>query len=385
MIIAGESSGELYGALLTRAIRSLWPHVKVIGVGGERMKEAGALVFAEVSSAFGLFEAVSALRKVKRTFSKTIDMLGRIKPDVLILIDYPDFNLRVARVAKKLGIKILYYVSPQVWAWRKGRVKTIGKLVDKIAVILPFEEAIYREKGIPCEFVGHPIYEEIQSPLFSAREELGIKEGVPVLSVLPGSRPHELDHLLPVLIRFVRMFKKEYPNYHILLPFAPNLDIQRYKTGIGEFEAEGVQVLFGGSILALSASDMAVIASGTATLQAAFLECPMVVIYKVFPISYLLGRLIIKVKHISLVNLLLERAVVPELIQGRANAGNIMLEIKRLMSDKPYRDGMISALRTLKDIYSGKKPSLRVAQIVGEIAGWGGYEPQRKRGHEENL
>ncbi|MBI4824381.1 MAG: lipid-A-disaccharide synthase [Nitrospirae bacterium] len=373
MIIAGESSGELYGALLTKAIRSLWPRVKVIGVGGERMKEAGALVFAEVSSAFGLLEAVSAFRKVKMTFNKTIDMMKRVMPDVLILIDYPDFNLRVARVAKKLGIKVLYYVSPQVWAWRKGRIKTIGKLVDKIAVILPFEEAIYKRRGIPCEFVGHPIYEEIESSLLStAREELGIKEGTPVLSVLPGSRPNELDRLLPVLICFVRMFKKEYPNYHILLPFAPNLDIQRYRTDIREFEAEGVQILFGGSIFALSASDMAVIASGTATLQASFLETPMVVIYKVSPISYPLGRLIIKVKHISLVNLLLERLVVPELIQRRANAKNIMIELRRLMSDKSYRDGMISAFRELKNIYSEKKPSLRVAEIVGEIAGWQG-------------
>ena len=168
MIITGESSGELYGSLLAKALKSKWPDVHIIGVGGERMNEAGVELISRTSDAFGLIEAVSAYRRVKAAFDKTVDIMKKVIPDVLVLIDYPDFNLKVAKVAKSLGIKILYYVSPQVWAWRKGRIKKIVSLVDRMAVILPFEEEIYKNTGVPCEFVGHPILEEIESVLQSS-------------------------------------------------------------------------------------------------------------------------------------------------------------------------------------------------------------------------
>jgi len=168
MIVTGESSGELYGSLLAKALKSKWPDLHIIGVGGERMIEAGVELISRTSDAFGLVEAVSAYRRVKATFDKTVNIMKKVMPDVLVLIDYPDFNLKVAKVAKLLGIKILYYVSPQVWAWRKGRIKKIVSLVDRMAVILPFEEEIYKSAGVPCEFVGHPILEEIESVLQSS-------------------------------------------------------------------------------------------------------------------------------------------------------------------------------------------------------------------------
>ncbi|MDP2166705.1 MAG: lipid-A-disaccharide synthase [Thermodesulfovibrionales bacterium] len=372
MIITGESSGELYGALLARALKDSWPDARVLGVGGEKMKEAGVEVFAGIASAFGAFEIITSLKKIKETFNKTIDTMRSVMPSVVVLIDYPDFNFKVAAEAKRLGIKVLYYVSPQVWAWRKGRVKTIGRRVEKVAVLLPFEEAIYREEGIPCEFVGHPILEEIESlSADTARKNLGAKEGARYLALLPGSRPHELKNLLPVMLELVKAFRAEFPGYGFLLPLAPNMDVARFQGILRELQEEGVTVIKGNAVSALKVSEMAVIASGTAALQAAFLETPMVVIYKLTPLSYLLGRLIIKVKHITLVNLMLGRAVVTELLQSKANAGEVMSELRRLMSDKAHRDGILGAFKSIKALYAGKKPSLRVAGIIGEMAGWG--------------
>ncbi len=162
MIVSGESSGELYGSLLARALRNKWPDVHIIGIGGQRMSEAGVELISHISDAFGIFKAVASLRKLKTAFDNAVEALRKFRPDVLVLIDYPDFNLKVAKEAKSLGIKVLYYVSPQVWAWRKGRVRKIASLVNRMAVLLPFEEKIYKDAGLPCEFVGHPILEEIE-------------------------------------------------------------------------------------------------------------------------------------------------------------------------------------------------------------------------------
>ena len=163
MIVTGESSGELYGSLLAKALKAKCPETRIIGIGGERMKEAGVEMVSGIASSFGITEAIAAYKTVRATFKKAVDAMEKFSPAILILIDYPDFNIRLAKVAKKKGIKVLYYVSPQVWAWRKGRVKTIAEVSDRIAVILPFEEKIYRGTGVQCEFVGHPVLEEIES------------------------------------------------------------------------------------------------------------------------------------------------------------------------------------------------------------------------------
>jgi|Deesub1362A_J573_1020465.scaffolds.fasta_scaffold00004_60 lipid-A-disaccharide synthase len=372
MIVTGESSGELYGALLASAIKRFWPDMRVFGVGGERMKQAGVEVFAGIAGAFGLAEAVASYKTVRETFKKTAEMLKTLSPDVVVLIDYPDFNFRIARLAKTYSIRVLYYVSPQVWAWRKGRIKTIAEIADRIAVILPFEEALYKDAGIPCEFVGHPILDEINSipeEKEAVKKTLGLDSARPVLALLPGSRSSELKRLLPVMLDVVKKFKKEFPDYEIFMPLAPNIDVSRYTAYIDKLREEGVKVEKENAVLVLSVSDAAVIASGTATLQAAFLQTPMVVIYKVFPLTYFIGRLILNVKYITLVNLLLDRAVVPELIQGRANPDTVMNELRRLLSDGSYREQMLNGLRAVKELFAGKTPSVRVAQMVGEMAG----------------
>jgi len=323
-----------------------------------------------------------------------------------VLIDYPDFNLKVAKEAKSLGIKVLYYVSPQVWAWRKGRVGKIASLVNKMAVLLPFEEKIYKDAGLPCEFVGHPVLEEIEAEIASladkhkppeepdvvsselraglispglrriAKSSLGLDPDRPLLSLLPGSRSHELRKLLPVMIEVVRLMKSDHDvqgagqGYQFCMPLAPNTDIQKYDVFLDALQEEGVQIRKGESVRVLAASDLAVVASGTATLQTAFLEVPMVVVYKISPLEFWIGKRIIDVKHISLANILAGRDVVVELLQSRANPGEVVRELKKIISDKEYREHMISHFKEIKKPFSGRKTSQRVADIILEMVIW---------------
>jgi lipid-A-disaccharide synthase len=384
MIITGESSGELYGSLLAKALKNRWPGVHIAGIGGEKMLEAGVELISRTSDAFGLVEAVSAFNKIRTAFNSSINALNEFKPEVLVLIDYPDFNLKVAKAAKSLGIKILYYVSPQVWAWRKGRVKKIARLVDRMAVILPFEEKYYGNAGVSCEFVGHPILEEIESVSGSLapgpelrtyfKSALGFDPDRPLFSLLPGSRPSELNRHLPLMTEVIRQFKSDTEmntgkEYQFCVPLAPNTDEKRYSFYLEKLKQEGVVIKKGDTVKVLAASDMAVVTSGTATLQTAFLEVPMVVVYKLSPVTYHLGKRIIRVKYITLVNILSGREVVTELIQKRANPEEIIKELKRIVFDTGYRDGILTSYRKVKAPFSSRKASDRVAEIVMEMAG----------------
>jgi lipid-A-disaccharide synthase len=372
MIVAGESSGELYGALLARELMKRWPGVRVLGVGGERMREAGVEVFSGITGALGLTEAVSAYREIRKTFKKTVKLFKEAAPDLIIPIDYPEVNIRLAREAGRLGIRVLYYVSPQVWAWRKGRIRTMAEVAHRIAVVLPFEVEMYANSGLPCEFVGHPIMDDLKSfptEKEAAKEFLGL-EKKPYVALLPGSRNSELKRLLPVLGDMVGIFKKKYPDYGLVMPLAPNIDINAYKEYFDGLRNDGVVVTDRSAVLALSASEAAVIASGTATLQATFLETPMVVIYKVFPLTYFIAKIVLDVDYITITNLILKREAVPELIQGKATPGEIIKEIGLLLSGGARKDRMVENLRTVKSLYGDKSPSSRVAEMAGEMAGW---------------
>ncbi|MDI6800791.1 MAG: lipid-A-disaccharide synthase [Thermodesulfovibrionales bacterium] len=394
MIITGESSGELYGSLLAKELKAQNPELSVIGVGGERMEASGVHLISRISSAFGISEAVKTYSEIKRTFQKVTVSLRSFRPQVIVLIDYPDFNIRVAREAKKLGIKVLYYVSPQVWAWRRKRVKVIGRLVDRMAVILPFEEEIYKQHDIPCEFVGHPVLDEIreiisevrsqkseagnldidrQETKIKVRKELGLISDRPVLALMPGSREHEIKKLLPVMFDAADSIRKRYPDYQFVLPIAPNLNnssLSAINSELKRFDHLHLRIA-GSSIKSLLASDVAVIASGTSTLQAAILGVPMVVVYKLSPLTYLAGRLIVKVRHISLVNILLERSIrdesgprVKEMLQNDVNKENIMKELSRIIEDSAYNNMMRSQFEKVKGLFTDRRASFRVAEII---------------------
>lgn len=393
MIIAGESSGELYGSLLAKEIIKREKNIKLIGIGGERMKEAGVELISRISDAFGLIEALKSLGRLKKAFKNALHTIKTLKPDVLVLIDYPDFNLKLANEAKKYGIKILYYVSPQVWAWRKGRVKQIAEIVDMIAVLLPFEEKIYKDAGVRCEFVGHPIMEEIEevSNLYFKKNEfiqpsintefrnffkklIGAQTDSQLIALLPGSRPHELERLLPVMVNVVKKFEADKELYtgnkfRFCMPLAPNTDENKYSLLLNELRDEGVLISKGNSVKVLAASDIAVVASGTATLQTALFEVPMIVVYKLSPLTFFLGKKIIKVSHISLVNILSgNKDVVKELLQDNANPDEVIKELKHIIYDQRYKNDILNNLRRIKSLFAGKKPSKRVADIVMELA-----------------
>jgi lipid-A-disaccharide synthase len=375
MIVAGESSGELYGSLLAHSLRVMWPEVRLIGMGGERMRDAGVELFSGISSSLGLTETLSSLKKLRESFAKASRIIREVTPEVVVLIDYPDFNFRIARIAKRHGVKVLYYVSPQVWAWRKGRVKTMGEIADRVAVVLPFEEEIYKKAGVPCEFVGHPVMEEIEElekTTAQGEEPRRSRPGIhaPTVSLLPGSRPHELTRLLPVFTDFTGSFTREFPGARLLLPLAQNIESDQFRELISALEEKGVVVTRGNALKALVSSDMAVIASGTATLQAALLGTPLVVVYRVSPLTYFIGKSVLDVTHISLVNIIAGKGVVPELIQHEATPKNIMEQSRKILYDERYRESMISSFREIRELFSGKRPSRRVAEMIGEMAGW---------------
>ncbi len=373
LIVSGEASGELYGALLAERLFDRYGDILIYGVGGERMRKAGVKLIGEITGAFGITETFSSLSRLQKNYDSIIRCLDTEHPEVVVLIDFPDFNLKVARAAKERGLKVLYYVGPQVWAWRKKRIRTIVSLTDAIAVILPFEEEIYRKNGARCEFVGHPIMEEILAVKGSRgfiRQSLGLRPDGEVLALLPGSRDSELKRLLPLYLEVVEELSRRYGSLQYILPLAVGIDRKAHRALLGRLQDRGVRLVDGRSTEALMAADYALIASGTATLQAALIGVPMVVVYKLFPLTYIIGRLVVNVKYISLVNILYGGEIVKELIQWKANKSNVLAEIERLIREETVRRNMKKAFNEIRDIYYDKRPSERVAEMTGEIAGW---------------
>ena len=365
MISAGEVSGELYGALLSRSIKSRWPDAEITGIGGNRMKDEGVNLIATISGSLGLTEAARHLWKTLKIFKRAKEELVKQRPDVLVLIDYPDFNIPFAKKAKSEGVPVLYYVSPQVWAWRAGRVKKIASLVNKIAVLFPFEVDIYRNTGLSCEFVGHPIAETIDfgQTKEELKKKLGIDPGKGIITLLPGSRHAEIKRHMPLIAEVAERIHNEFPGIQIVIPLA-------FETAIDENLPDYIKVVNGKTIEAVSCSEAAAVASGTATLETALLGIPMVVFYKLSPLTVFFARLLVKVRFISLVNILSGKEVIIELIQKKATAERIFTELKRILNDREYRRNMISNLQKIRDTMGEKTASLRVASVVGELAGW---------------
>ncbi len=397
LILAGESSGELYGALLAKEILRRWPDAEIWGIGGERMEKAGVRILGRPGHAFGLIEAIGAIKNIRSNFDAVVAHMIEKRPQVLVLIDYPDFNIRIGQIAKKQGIKVIYYVSPQVWAWRKKRRFKIRDISDYIALILPFEEPLYRELGARAEFVGHPVMEEIEDieaflsnssnsgHKARAKDLLSIEDGRPVICLLPGSRPSELKRLLPVIkqtfLKLKELLKRDRPVF--LIPVAPNLPENFQKefeelNSLGAkvlspfifFERKGEGVELPSSVISLMASDIAIAASGTVVLQAGLLGIPTIVVYKLSNLTYLLGRLLIDVRYITIPNIILHKELFPELLQKRANSDNIIEHLKRFVNNRGLREPMFGDLARLRSLFSGKRPSKRVAEITGELAGW---------------
>ncbi len=337
------------------------------------MREAGVEVFAGYSSAIGFLEALSVYKEVKKTLARTIELMERERPEVVVLIDYPDFNFRVGLKARELGLKVLYYVCPQIWAWRANRINTMKRFVDQAAVLLPFEEKIYRHAGIPCEFVGHPIMEEMPSytrDRTQARLELGLDPDTQLIALLPGSRPTELRTLLPIMLDSVRLMKQQHPGMGYVLSIAPNINRDDYKDLLEPFEGEGVAITGKNVLLVYSAANTAIVASGTAALQGVFRGTPLVVIYKASMLTYVLLKMMLNIKYANLANIILDHEAVPELLQGEATAHNIMSVVNGLLQENGKNRKMTEDLDRVREMFMGKSPTVRVADMVASLAGW---------------
>jgi len=364
MIIAGETSGDHHGAKVVEAIRRRDDSLCFCGIGGEALRAAGTEILADAStlSVVGITEVFSKISDILRGMKIAKHALRTVRPDLLILIDFPDFNLLLAGTAKRLGIPVLYYISPQVWAWRSGRVTKIAKLVDHMAVILPFEAAFYRKHKVPVTFVGHPLGE--------IGENRNLKPGTrnsefPLVGLLPGSRNSEIAKLLPVMLEAAQVMLSQRGDIKFLISLAPSVSEEIVKDILSRFSLPASHFSFvTGPEEIFGRCSFAIAASGTVTLQTAMAGVPMVVIYKVSPLSYLVGRAMIKVAHICLVNLIAGKEIVPELIQDEASPENISRLALNILNDADRLEKMRNELLGIRKMLGGPGASEQVADIA---------------------
>lgn len=337
-LVAGEASGDLHGALLARALKEIEPKIELSGVGGEQMAAAGVRLLANSADlgVTGLWEVLRELPKFRRLLRSLSEHIQQERPDGFIPIDFPDFNLRLAAKAHAAGIPVVYYISPQVWAWRRGRIATMKRLVRRMVVIFPFEEEIYRSAGVPVSYVGHPLAERVRPRIDrdTMRRSLGVAGRDVLIALLPGSRRGEIERHLPVLCATRERLAGE-SDLKWVLALAPGFRVDDLP-GVGRVDPS-IVVRQGETREILSACDLALTASGTATLEAALLGTPMIVLYRMHPLTWLLARLLVRVPHVAMANLLAGERVVPEYLQGEANAANLSAEVLRWARDPSRR------------------------------------------------
>jgi len=349
LISCGEPSGEFYAKELVAELRRRHPALEAIGLGGDLLAAEDVRLLAHLKdlAVVGLFEVLSHLRRIKGLFDSVVAEAARFRPDVAVLIDYPDFNLRLARELKKLGIPVVYYVSPQLWAWRRGRIKDVKRDVAKMLVIFPFEEQIYRDASVPVAFVGHPLIDHVKPPDHRAEvaKTLGLDAGRPVIALLPGSRNKEVAFNLPPMLGAVKLLRERRPDLQFILAAAPHL-----KAGaLAEAAAAGVRVIEGATREILRSARVAIVASGTATVETALTLTPMVVVYRLSALTYALGKPLVSVSNYAMVNLIAGRVVVPELIQADFTPARVTEETLRILDDGTARAEMLRSLEEVRE------------------------------------
>ncbi len=368
MIIAGEASGDLHGSNVVRVMKQRDNSLFFYGIGGTLLKQAGVKIMMDASeiSVVGITEVLSRAGNIWRGMSLAKELLRTMRPDLLILIDFPDFNLRVAAIAKRLGIPVLYYISPQVWAWRQGRVKKIAKIVDHIAVIFPFEEAFYRKHRVPVTFVGHPLLDMplIENSLFSLLTSHFPLPTSHLIGFLPGSREGEIVRHLPVMLKSAQILSQRQKDLKFLISLAPSLERSLIDKIFAQYPSEADIEIVNGTTPVFEKASLVVAASGTVTLETALSGTPLMVMYKVSPLSYRIGRALIKVSHISLVNLVAGRGIVPELIQDQASPENIADTVMNMLGDPDGLRQLSKTLSGLRHLLGGSGASGRVAEIA---------------------
>ncbi len=368
MIIAGEASGDLHGSNLVKAMRKSDDSLFFCGIGGQALKDAGVRILVDASelAVVGITEVFSKMISLVKGMTIAKRFLKLLHPDLLVLIDFPDFNLHVAASAKKLGIPILYYISPQIWAWRSGRVKKIGKLVNHMAVILPFEKDFYSGHKIPVTFVGHPLLDIDHNPADEISK--GNAEKRSVIGLLPGSRDREIAKHLPVMLDAARDLLRRDNNLKFIISIAPSVKRKHVDAIVNGYRKTINPELLSDNVdKVLEKCGFVIAASGTVTLEAAIYGIPMVVIYRMSPISYWLGKAMVKVKNIGLVNLISGKKIVPELLQDRASPENISNTVYEMLSDSSCHASLRKDLLNIRNLLGGPGASERVARIAMDM------------------
>jgi lipid-A-disaccharide synthase len=357
-LIAGESSGDIHGANLIRSIKKKNPEVHCFGLGGQAMAAAGMELIHDLASdaIMGFVEVLRRVRPLRRLFLDTVALVKERRPDVIVLIDYPGFNIRFAEAVKELGIPVVYYICPQVWAWKKKRLDTIARLVRKALVIFPFETDLYRDKGVYCRYVGHPLLDELKDSLHSFPERKDC-----VIGMLPGSRSQEIRRIAPVMAQICGDILAVRPEARFLAPCTNEARAAEVRAA---FSGLPVEIVVRPAREVFLQSHCCLVASGTATLEAALFETPLVILYRVNRLSYWLARLLIRIRFIGIVNILVGSEIVPEFIQYEATSQKITPVLLELLEDSPLRSQMLANFCMLKRHLGGDGASDRAADEI---------------------
>jgi lipid-A-disaccharide synthase len=367
MLVAGEASGDRHAAALFRELKARLPGVRGIGMGGQAMCEAGVEILCDSSGlgVIGVIEVIRRYGEIRRVLTRMQAVACEQTPDLLICVDYKEFNYRLARKAKSCGVKVLFYVGPQIWAWRSGRARTYGAAVSHMAVIFPFEVPYYEAAGVPVTYVGHPLAGQVKPRCTreDAQAGLGLPGQGPVIGLLPGSRANEIKRLLPVMLASAERLLQTFPDAHFLLAQAASIDDELLASHLREASVP-VRVIQGMDYDLLQCCDVVITSSGTATLEVALLGLPMIIVYRLAPFSYWLGRLLVSIRHIGLPNILAGETIVREFIQHDANPDNICAEAERILSDPVYALEIRSNLTRLHALLGAGGGSRNLADLA---------------------
>jgi lipid-A-disaccharide synthase len=372
LIVAGEASADLHASRALEELAKLRPGVRAFGVGGPRLRAAGleALAPAEDISVMGLAEVLPRIPRILSILRALARAARERRPRAALLVDLPDFNLRLAAKLKKLGIPVVYYVSPTIWAWRRGRAKRIAKVVDRMLCILPFEERFYEGTGVSARFVGHPLAERPPpAPPELYREGLGLGASRTTVALVPGSRSSELARIFPAMLDAAERIRAVRPDAQFVVPIAPTLARAEVESYLASRQALEVTLVDGRTEEVVGASDAALVKSGTSTLEAALMLRPIVVVYKLSWLTYLVGRLLVRIAHFALVNILAGRGLVPELLQREASPERMAAEIERLLGDRGAREAQLEGMREVRASLGEPGAARRVAEEVARVMG----------------
>jgi len=370
LLSCGEASGDLYAGALTRELRAIDPGVEVAGLGGPCFEAAGGRLVDDYRdlAVTGLTEAIAKLPRSLEARRKLVADAERARPDALVLVDFPDFNFRLAPPVRRLGVPVIYYISPQIWAWRPKRLQTIRKIADRVLVIFPFEEAIYRSGNVPVEFVGHPLVDlaKPSAPRDVFLTSRGLSPDAPTVAILPGSRPNEVSRILPGLAEAAQRIRAAVPAAQFLVARAPHLDDDLFD-GLRARSLGAVAIVEGDTDTVLASADVALTASGTATVQTALHDTPMVIVYRMSPISYHLLRPLVTIDTYGMVNLIAGETIVPELVQDGFTAESVAREAVSMLTDRGRARRIREGLAKVRTRLGGPGASRRAAEAIMRV------------------